>query len=157
MPAPTPSPPVTGVERRGPFRPARLVSLRDRQSSRQAAHGFRLVDLIAIAVVSVLVLAALGSGSVLAVTVATASGCGSDPSGQTVRNVGYGVPGQDYSRLNPLWLIAAETVRENEERPVARDLVIETAAGAVEKAASHRECPDGSVEARRRISGRPRA
>jgi Undecaprenyl-phosphate glucose phosphotransferase len=73
MPAPTPSPPATGAERRGPFRPSRLVSLRDRQSSREAAHGFRLVDVIAIAVVSILVLAAIGSGSVLAVTVARAT------------------------------------------------------------------------------------
>ncbi len=73
MPAPTPSPPATGAERRGPFRPPRLVTLRDRQGSREAAHGFRLADVIAIAIVSVAVLAALGSPSVLAVTVARAA------------------------------------------------------------------------------------
>jgi hypothetical protein len=41
--------------------------------------------------------------AVLAVTVATAAGCGSDPSGQTVPNPAQGMPGHDYSRLHPLW------------------------------------------------------
>jgi hypothetical protein len=41
--------------------------------------------------------------AVLAAAVATAAGCGPDPSGQTVPNGGYSVPGHDYSRLHPLW------------------------------------------------------
>src|SRR5262249_7149494 len=72
MSGPTSTPVVTGVERRGPFRPVRLVTLPDRQSSREAAHGFRLVDVIALTVTSLAVLAVLGQRSVLALTVARA-------------------------------------------------------------------------------------
>ena len=49
MPARTVTPasperPGDPADRRGPFRPARLVTSRARQSGRQAAHGFRLAD-----------------------------------------------------------------------------------------------------------------
>ena len=71
-PAPASTPGETGAERRGPFRPPRLVSLRDRQGSRDAAHGFRLVDVVALAIVAVVVLGAVGRQSVLATTVARA-------------------------------------------------------------------------------------
>lgn len=64
-----PQPEITatpgGAERRGPFRPERMVTLRDRQSGREAAHGFRLVDVIALTLVSVIVLEVLSQDSVL--------------------------------------------------------------------------------------------
>jgi polysaccharide biosynthesis protein PslA len=54
----------TGAERRGPFRPERLVSSRSRQSGRQAAHGFRLADVVLLAIVTVVALIVLVEGPV---------------------------------------------------------------------------------------------
>ncbi|MET0580290.1 MAG: exopolysaccharide biosynthesis polyprenyl glycosylphosphotransferase [Ilumatobacteraceae bacterium] len=62
----------TGADRRGPFRPARLITLRDRQSRREAAHGFRLVDVIALAVISVVTLTVVSPGSPLDLPVSRA-------------------------------------------------------------------------------------
>jgi Undecaprenyl-phosphate glucose phosphotransferase len=68
-----PQPPApTGADRRGPFRPARLVSLRDRKSGREAAHGFRLADVVAVAIASILVLRAVGQQSVFELSVGRA-------------------------------------------------------------------------------------
>lgn len=73
-PAPAAEPATTkeGADRRGPFRPARLVTARERQSGREAAHGFRLLDVIALTVVSALVLQTVGRDSVLALPVSRA-------------------------------------------------------------------------------------
>ena len=68
----TPSDGGGGAERRGPFRPARLVTLRDRQSGRNAAHGFRLADVLALAVVAIVALDAAAPGSLLDLPVARA-------------------------------------------------------------------------------------
>jgi Undecaprenyl-phosphate glucose phosphotransferase len=61
-----------GAERRGPFRPPRLVTLRDRQSGRNAAHGFRLADVLALALVTVVALDVAAPGSLLDLPVARA-------------------------------------------------------------------------------------
>jgi polysaccharide biosynthesis protein PslA len=57
----TPDSPEHGAsspaDRRGPFRPERLITSRSRQSGRQAAHGFRLADVILLAVVTAVALA----------------------------------------------------------------------------------------------------
>jgi polysaccharide biosynthesis protein PslA len=50
------------ADRRGPFRPARLVTSRARQSGRQAAHGFRLADVAFLIVVTVVALAIVNDG-----------------------------------------------------------------------------------------------
>ncbi len=50
------------TDRRGPFRPERLVTSRARQSGRQAAHGFRLADVAFITAVTVVALAVVNDG-----------------------------------------------------------------------------------------------
>ena len=70
--APTSSLSLAAGERRGPMRPAQLVTSRVRQSSREAAHGFRLVDVVGLAMVSVLVLSTVAGTSALALPVSRA-------------------------------------------------------------------------------------
>ncbi len=60
----TPERPDPGAERRGPFRPSRLVTSRSRQSGRQAAHGFRLADVAVLAAVTTVALVVLVEGPV---------------------------------------------------------------------------------------------
>ena len=50
------------ADRRGPFRPERLVTSRARQSGRQAAHGFRLADVAFLTAVTVVTLAVVNDG-----------------------------------------------------------------------------------------------
>src|ERR671913_1773400 len=64
---------ATGGHRRGPFRPRRLISLRERQSGRDAAHGFRLADVVALLIGSIVVLEVVGDDSVLDLTVGRAA------------------------------------------------------------------------------------
>jgi len=69
MPARTVTPasperPGAPIDRRGPFRPARLVTSRARQSGRQAAHGFRLADVAALVVVTVVTMIVVSDGPV---------------------------------------------------------------------------------------------
>jgi len=69
MPARTVTPasperPGDPADRRGPFRPARLVTSRARQSGRQAAHGFRLADVTFLVVVTVVALIVVNEGPV---------------------------------------------------------------------------------------------
>ncbi len=64
--------PAAGAERRGPFRPDRLISSRHRQSGRQAAHGFRLTDVLVLAIVAVVGLEVAGDAPVVELSVARA-------------------------------------------------------------------------------------
>jgi Undecaprenyl-phosphate glucose phosphotransferase len=71
MPARTVTPasperPGDPADRRGPFRPARLVTSRARQSGRQAAHGFRLADVAMLVAVTVVALIVVNDGPVWA-------------------------------------------------------------------------------------------
>ena len=78
------------ADRRGPFRPERLVTRRARQSGRQAAHGFRLVDVIAPAVVSVVSLEVVNDEPVfdLAVSRALPIIAAAIDAGRLLRSVG---------------------------------------------------------------------
>jgi polysaccharide biosynthesis protein PslA len=77
MPARTVTPasperPEAPADRRGPFRPERLITSRARQSGRQAAHGFRLADLVLLAAVTVAVLIVVNEGPVWTVPLSRA-------------------------------------------------------------------------------------
>jgi polysaccharide biosynthesis protein PslA len=52
------------ADRRGPFRPERLVTSRARQSGRQAAHGFRLADVLLLTTVTIAALFVVIDGPV---------------------------------------------------------------------------------------------
>lgn len=64
---------IERARRRGPMRPGRLLSVRRRQSRRLAGHRFRAVDTIAVVALSLVALARVADGSVLAVPVADAA------------------------------------------------------------------------------------